>query len=117
MIFFYKSILITSVVLFNSSAYSQKLSASKATYGKKDTVVFNYSYPATHTWESLWLVVKPTGSRGDNLTTAADLYGNPAVRKFANRFSPGKYKASLISNSENGRTVKELVSCYFEVRE
>ena len=104
------------ILFLASIAYSQKLSTSKTVYGKKDTVIFRYSYPSTHTWESLWLVVKPTGDKGENLTTAADLYGNPAIRKFVDRFSPGKYKASLVSNSENGRIVKELVSCNFEVR-
>jgi hypothetical protein len=90
------------------------LKTSKKVYAKADTVVFYYKY--TGEWESTWLVVTPTIGKGDPMTTAADLYGNPATRKFFNRFRPAKYKAELWGNFENGHMKKLLAKCSFEVK-
>ena len=112
------SFILTFILLITVSMNGQTLKTSKKVFAKTDTVEFYYQYSGE--WESTWLIVDPVKGkdgvvRGDHMTTAADLYGNPATRKFFNRFSPGKYKAVLVGNNNNGSIVKELARCEFEI--
>ena len=107
-------LMVSLLTVFHTSAQNT-LKTSKKMYAKADTVVFYYHY--TGKWESVWLDVKPVNGKGNAMTTAADLYGNPTTRKFAGRFGKGRYKAQLVGNSGNGTIKKDLASCMFEVRD
>jgi hypothetical protein len=118
---FLASLLVCFALLSGVSSFAQQgtVKTSKKVYAKTDTIVFYYKYSGN--WESTWLVVDPIKGKnglvtGDHMTTAADLYGNPATRKFFGRFSPGTYKAVLWGNFDNGKFQKQLASCSFEIK-